>query len=144
LQLAAQRLGISLSYFPVRNLDDLETAFKDIATQPIQAIVIFPDAITLEQRETISAFGLKHRLPTVSGWSAYADSGVLMTYGPNLDDSYAHLATYVDKILKGANPAGLPMELPTSVELASNTKTAKAIGVKLPQSILVRADRVIE
>ena len=84
------------------------------------------------------------RLPTVSGWSAYADSGVLMTYGPNLDKSYAHLATYIDKILKGAKPADLPMELPTSVELAINAKTAKAIGIKLPQSVLVRADKIIE
>jgi len=67
-----------------------------------------------------------------------------MTYGPNLNDSYAHLATYVDRILKGAKPADLPVELPTSVEFVINAKTAKAIGVKLPQALLLRADRVIE
>ena len=88
--------------------------------------------------------GLRYRLPIVSGWSTYADSGFLMTYGPNLRDSYAHLATYVDKILKGAKPADLPVELPTSVEFVINTKTAKAIGVKLPQAMLLRADSVIE
>lgn len=143
-QAAAQELGMKLSYFPVRNPDELDAAFKAISGGAAHAIVVFPDAFTLDQRETIAAFGLKYRLPTVSGWSAFAESGFLMTYGPNLRDSYAHLATYVDKLLKGANPADLPIELPTSVEFAINTKTAKAIGVKLTQAMILRADRVIE
>ena len=143
-QVAAQELGMKLSYFPVRNPAELDAAFKAISGSPTQAIVVFPDAFTLGQRERIAAFGLKYRLPTVSGWSAYADSGFLMTYGPNLRDSYAHLATYVDKILKGAKPADLPVELPTSVEFVINAKTSKAIGAKLPQAMLLRADRVIE
>jgi len=74
----------------------------------------------------------------------FAESGFLLTYGPNLSASYAHLATYVDKILKGARPADLPVELPTSIEFVINAKTAKAIGVKFPQAMLLRADRVIE
>lgn len=140
----AKNLGISLSHFPVRNVEELESAFSAISNQSFQAVVIFPDAVTLDQSEKIAAFGLAHRLPTVSGWDTFAENGVLLTYGPDLDNSYAHLATYVDKILKGANPADLPVELPTSVKLAVNLKTAKALGITIPQSIMVRADRVIE
>ena len=143
-QVAAQDVGIKVSYFPVRNPGELDAALNRISSDAIHAIIVFPDAFTLDQRDKIAAFGLKNRLPIVSGWSTYADSGFLMTYGPNLRDSYAHLATYVDKILKGAKPADLPVELPTSVEFVINTKTAKAIGVKVPQAMLVRADRVIE
>ncbi len=143
-QLAAAQLGMKLTYWPVRNVAELDAAFKALAESGTQAIVAFPDAFTLDQREKIAAFGLRHRLPTVSGWSAYAEGGFLMTYGPNLNDSYAHLAGYVDKILKGAKAADLPVELPTSVEFVINARTAKAIGVKLPQSMLVRANSVIE
>ena len=143
-QSAAQKTGLRLGYFPVRSIDELDEALRRMAGDGTQAIVVFPDAFTLAQRERIAAFGLKQRLPAVSGWSLYADSGFLMSYGPNLRDTYAHLATYVDKILKGAKPAHLPIELPTSVEFVVNARTAKAIGVKLPPAMLVRADRVIE
>ena len=115
--------------FPVRNLKALDSALKTISAEDVHAIVVFPDAFTLDQRATIAAFGLTHRLPIVSGWSMYAESGFLMTYGPNLRDCYALLAVYVDKLLKGAKPADLPVELPTSVEFVINAKTAKAIGV---------------
>jgi putative ABC transport system substrate-binding protein len=141
---AAQRLGMTLRHFPVRNARELDVAFEAIAKQPPQALVIVPDAVTLDQSATIAAFGLTQRLPTISGWGTYADSGVLLTYGPNLNESYAYLAKYVDKILKGANPAELPMELPSTVELVINARTARAIGVRLPQAILARADRVID
>ncbi len=143
-QLDGQNVGIPLSYFPVRDPGELDAALKTISSEAIQAVVVFPDAFTLEHRANIAAFGIKHRLPIVSGWSMCADSGFLMTYGPNLRDTYAHLAVFVDKILKGAKPADLPVELPTSVEFVINAKTAKAIGVKLPQAMLVRADSVIE
>lgn len=92
----------------------------------------------------IAAFSAKHGIPAISGWAQFADSGNLMSYGPNLRDVFRRLATYVDKIYKGAKPAELPVELPTTVELVINMKTAKALGIKIPQSILVRADRVIE
>lgn len=105
---------------------------------------MFPDALTLEPFDRIALFGLKNRLPTVSGWSSYAESGFLMTYGLNLNASYAHLATYVDKIFKGAKPADLPVELPRFVEFVINAKTAKAIGIKIPQELFLRADSVIE
>jgi len=143
-QLAAQELAMKLRYFPVRTEAELDTALAAIAGDATQAIVVFPDAFTLDQREKIAAFALKHRLPTVSGWDTFADSGFLMTYGPNLRDSYAHLATFVDKILKGAKPADMPVELPTSVEFVINAKTARAIGIKLPQAMVLRANRIIE
>jgi putative ABC transport system substrate-binding protein len=141
---AAQEVGMRLRYLPVRTADDIDAAFKAISSEPTQAIVVFPDALTLAQRDKIAAFGLGHRLPTVSGWSTYAESGFLMTYGPNLDDSYAYLATFVDRILKGAKPADLPVELPKTVEFVINARTARAIGVKVPPAMLVRADRVID
>jgi putative ABC transport system substrate-binding protein len=143
-QVAAQEFGMKLSYFPVRNAEELGAAFKTIASNGTQAIVVFPDAFTVDHRKAIAAFGLEQRMPTVSAWSTYAESGFLMTYGPNLSKSYAHLASYVDKILKGAKPADLPVELPTTVEFVINAKTAKAIGIKLPQAMLLRADSVID
>lgn len=141
---AAHDLGLKLGYFPSRNVAELEAAFAKIAGDGTQALVVFPDALTLDHRERLAAFGLRQRLPLVSGWSLFADSGFLMTYGPNLRDCYAHLASFVDKILRGAKPGDLPIELPTSVEFVVNAKTARAIGVRLPPPMLVRADRVIE
>jgi putative ABC transport system substrate-binding protein len=143
-RVAAQNVGMKLSYFPVRSPEELDAAFKTISSETAQAIVVFPDAFTLDQRTRIAAFGLKYRLPIVSGWSEYAESGFLMTYGPNLRASYAHLAIYVDRILRGARPADLPVELPTSVEFVVNAKTAKAIGVTIPQPLLLRANEVIQ
>jgi putative ABC transport system substrate-binding protein len=143
-QVAAQKVGMKLSYFPVRNLEELDAALKTISSEAIQAIVVFPDAFTLDQRTRIAAYGLKNRLPIVSGWSMYAESGFLMTYGPNLRDTYAHLAVYVDKILNGARPADLPVELPSSVEFVINARTAKTLGVTVPQSLLLRANEVIQ
>jgi putative ABC transport system substrate-binding protein len=140
---AAEAVGLKLSYYPVVNRSELEAAFERILREPTQAIVAFPDAFTLDERENIAAFGLKQRMPTVSGWSTFAESGFLMTYGPNLRDSYAHLATYVDKILKGAQPSDLPVELPASIEFVINAKTARAIGIAIPQPMLLRANTVI-
>ena len=143
-QRAAQAVGLRLSYFPVRSAAELDGALAKIAGDGTQAIVAFPDALTLDNREHLAIFGLKQRMPLVSGWSLFADSGFLMSYGPNLRDCYAHLATFVDKILKGARPGDIPIEFPTSVEFVVNAKTAKKIGVQVPPSLMVRADRVIE
>lgn len=143
-QAAARRLDLRMSYFPVSSPAELDAALKTISGDGSQAVVVFPDAFTLDHRDKISAFGLKYRMPTVSGWSSYAESGFLMTYGPNLRASYAHLASYVDKIFRGAKPADLPIEFPTAVEFVINMKTAKAIGARLPQPMLMRADSLIE
>lgn len=141
---AADQLGIRIDYHPVKNLAELDAALESARASRVQALVVFPDGVTFPRRERIAEFALKHRLPAVSGWDAYADAGLLFTYGPNLRASWGRLAYYVDRILKGANPADLPVELPTRVEMIVNMKTAKALRVSVPQSVLVRADRVIE
>jgi len=143
-QAAAKALGLMLEYFQGRGSPELEDALAAILKSRSEAIVVFPDAFTMRYSERIAAFAVKNRIPAISGWARFTDSGNLMSYGPNLRDVYRRLATYVDKILKGAKPADLPVELPTSVEMVVNLKTAKVLGIKIPQSILVRADRVIE
>ena len=143
-QLAAKALGLTLEYFPVRGATELEAAFAAIPRSRVQAVVVFPDAVTLRNRERIARVGLEQRLPVVSGWAQFAESGCLATYGPNLRASYRRLAMYVDRILKGAKPAELPVELPTTVELVVNMRTATALGIKIPQPVLARADQVIE
>jgi putative ABC transport system substrate-binding protein len=107
--------------------------------------VLFPDPITLASRERIAAFALQHKMPLVSGWDNYALAGGLVTYGPNLIEAWRRTAFYVDRILKGAKPSDLPIEQPTIFELVVNRKTATALGIDIPQSILLlQANRVIE
>jgi putative ABC transport system substrate-binding protein len=143
-RVAASSRGISVDYFQARSERQLEDSLAAISKSRSEAVVVFPDAILLRLRARVAAFSLQHRTPAISGWAQFADSGLLMSYGPNLRASYRRLAVYVDKILKGAKAAELPVELPTVVEFVVNQKTAKALGITIPQSILVRADRVIE
>ena len=143
-QAAAKALGLSIHYFQAQNAAQVEEALVAILKSRSEAVDVFPDALTLRSSDRIAAFAAKNRIPTISGWAQFAENGNLMSYGPNLREVYRKLATYVDKIVKGAKPAELPVELPTSVELVVNLKTAKALGIRVPQSILVRADRVIE
>lgn len=141
---AARSLDLAVDYHPVRTEAELESAFAAIQKSRCDAIDAFPDAFTMRHADKIAAFTLKTRIPAISGWAQFVERGNLMSYGPDLRESYRRLATYVDKILKGAKPADLPIELPTSVEMVVNLKTARAIGLKLPNSILVRAQRTIE
>jgi putative ABC transport system substrate-binding protein len=143
-QAAAKALGLTIEYFQVRGAPELEDALAAIAKAHSEAIVVFPDAFTMRYSERVAAFAVKNRIPAISGWSRFTEGGNLMSYGPNLRDVFQRLATYVDKILKGAKPAELPVELPTSVELVINMKTAKALGIKIPNSVLLRTDKVIE
>lgn len=143
-QAAARSVGVTVDYFQASSGPQLEDSLAAILKARSEAVVVFPDAITIRFRERIAAFSLQHRIPTISGWAQFADGGNLMSYGPNLRASYRRLAVYVDKILKGTKAAELPVELPTIVEFVVNLKTAKALGITIPQSILVRADRVIE
>jgi putative ABC transport system substrate-binding protein len=108
-----------------------------------EALVVHPDALMVEQRAAIARFSLERRVPVISGWAAIADGGGLMTYGPNLQECYRRLAHFVDRVLRGARPAEIPIELPSTVELVVNLKTAKALGITLPPAVLLRADRVI-
>jgi putative ABC transport system substrate-binding protein len=141
---AAKQLGLSVAYHPVTNQQELDAGLAAAQAAGADALVMFPDSVTVAGRERVAAFALQHKLPTVSGWDIFAVAGGLVTYGPNMRASWRHLASYVDRILKGADPGTLPVELPTIFELVVNLKTAKALGIKIPQSVLLRADRVIE
>lgn len=141
---AAKSLGLAIDYHEVRDEAEIENAFAAILKSHCDAIDAFPDAFIMRHADKIAAFTAKSKIPAISGWAQFAERGNLMSYGPNLRDSYRRLAIYVDKIAKGAKPAELPVELPTSVEMVINLKTAKTIGISVPNSILVRADKVIE
>ena len=143
-QQSAKALGIALEYFPVRGFADLDAALAGIRQAHCEGIVVFPDAGTMSYSERIAQFTLETRIPAMSGWAMFAERGNLVTYGPELRDAFRRLANYVDRILKGARPADLPIELPTKFELAINLKTAKALGLTVPPSVRLRADRFIE
>jgi putative tryptophan/tyrosine transport system substrate-binding protein len=141
---AAKSLGLVVEHFQVRTRAELEDMLPFVLTSRSEAIVVFPDAILMRYSEHIAEFAIKNRIPAMSGWALFAERGNLMSYGPNLRDSYRRVAFYVDKIVKGANPAELPIELPTTVEFVVNLKAAKALGITIPQSVALRTDRVIE
>lgn len=143
-QAGASELGMVLRYFPVRSEAELERALADIAGGRDESILAFADAFIMSYAERISAFSLKQRLPAISGWAVFAERGNVLTYGPVISDCYRRVASYVDRIHKGANPGDLPIELPTKLELVINLKSAKAIGLRIAPSLLVRADKVIE
>ena len=141
---AARRLGLSYRYFPVQNERELLQSLAAVARGRDEAILAFADGFTMSFAEQIAAFSVNSKVPAVSGWALFARRGNLMSYGPVTDEPYRHLAVYVDKIFKGAKPADLPVELPTKVELVINLKTARTLGLTIPQSLLLRADEVIE
>jgi len=140
----AAKLGMTIAYVPIQAASELDDAFQAIARQNCDALVTFPDGVMVDNSGRIAKFAVSAKLPTVSGWASFADNGFLLTYGPNLADTCRGLARHVDRILRGAKPADLPVELPRSVELVLNVRTARALGVTIPQSALLRADRLIE
>ena len=141
-ELAARTLGMQLQILAVRDAGDLEGAFA--SAQGASALLTVDDAMLTAQRTRIADLALKNRLPTISGFSEMVEAGGLMSYGPHYGDLYRRAAVQVHKILKGTKPADLPVEQPTKFELVINMRTAKALGLKIPESILARADRVIE
>jgi putative ABC transport system substrate-binding protein len=140
----ARSLGVQLQLLDVRNPEDLGRAFDAATRQRADALVVAVDALTQSNRQLIVDLAAKHRLPAIYGSDEFVYSGGLITYTVSFPHLYYRAATYVDKILKGAKPGDLPVEQPTKFELVINMKTAKALGITIPQSILVRADRVIE
>jgi putative ABC transport system substrate-binding protein len=140
---AATKLGLSYRYFPVRSESEFDQALDAIARERDEAILAFADGFTMSFAERIAAFSVANHVPAVSGWALFVQRGNLMSYGPVISECYRRLAVYVDKIYKGAKPADLPVELPTKVELVINLKTAKALGLTVPQALLLRADQVI-
>jgi len=137
-------LGLNTDYFATRTRDELERALTTMAKDPPQAISLFADGFAIQYRQSIVEFGMNYRIPVVSGWPVFAKSGAIFTYGPHLASSYSRLAYYADRILKGARPSELPIEQPTKFELVVNLRTAKALGLEMPTSLLLRADEVIE
>jgi putative ABC transport system substrate-binding protein len=141
---AAQVLGFMLRPFDVRQPDDLDSVLTAINRWSAHALVVMPDTMLLAERVRIADFALKNRLPTVHAPREEAVAGGLFSYGPSYTDLFQHAATSVDKILKGAKPADLPVKQPTKFELVINLKTAKALGLTIPSSVLARADEIIE
>ena len=141
---AAKKLGLAVDYFPIFDPKEIEPAFAAIRKAGCDALVVFPDFFMYRNRELISQLAAAARLPAVSGWSSFADSGLLFNYGPNLRVIYHSLASYVDRILRGAKPGELPVDLPRNLELVVNLRTARALGVSVAPTILLRADRVID
>lgn len=139
----AKRIGLDVHHVPARTSDELTAAFAKLGANRTQAISLFADSFTVQNRGRIVDFGLRERMPLVSSWPVFASAGALCTYGPRLADSYKRLAYYVDRVLRGTKPADLPIELPTTIETIVNLKTADAIGLQVPQAVLVRADQVL-
>jgi putative ABC transport system substrate-binding protein len=144
LEIAGRPLRIQLNPVDARSPQDLEPAFKAIATERPEAMIVLDDPLMFQQRGRIAEFALQQRLPTATFQRFYTEAGALVSYGPSFADLFLRAATYVDKILKGAKPADLPVEQPTKFELVINLKTAKALALKLPGPLLQRADQIIE
>ncbi len=143
MEAAAKALGVKLISLPVRSLDDFESAFARAKKERAQALITSIGGLILTQQRQVFDFAAKNRLPTMYHSPEFVDAGGLMAYGANLADLFRRAATYVDKILKGARPADLPVEQPTKFEFLVNLKTAKQIGLTIPQKVLARADKVI-
>jgi ABC-type uncharacterized transport system substrate-binding protein len=139
----AQQLNLELHQFDVRSPADFEAAFAAMAAQGVGALVPLEDPILLSNALAVAALALKQRLPSC-GWTDFAIGGGVMGYGVDFPDLFRHAATYVDKILKGAKPGDLPIQRATKFEIIVNLKTAKALGLTIPYSLLVRANEVIE
>lgn len=140
---AAASLNLKLLTFEARNVSDFDAAFVAMAKARVDAVLVMQDSPFTTNDDRIAVLAAKHRLPSV-GTPELAETGGMLGYGGNSLDPYRRSATYVDKILKGAKPTDLPVERPIKFDLVINLKTAKALGVKIPQSILLRADKVIE
>ena len=141
---AARSLGIDLMWVDAQNPGELAEAFAKMSRTGVKALLVETDAMFFSQRARIVDLAAKHQLPAVYAEREFADAGGLMAYATNLPATFRRAATYVDKILKGAKPGDLPIEEPTRIELVINLKTAKALGLTIPQSVLLRADEVIQ
>jgi putative ABC transport system substrate-binding protein len=145
LKSITQSLGVEVRSLPVRPpVPEIDKAFETAKSWRASALTTLDDALIFGNRTRIIALAARHRLPAIYGYREFPDAGGLMAYGPNRYDMYRRAATYVDKILKGAKPADLPVEQPTKFELVINLKTAKALGLTIPPFLLARADQVIE
>jgi putative ABC transport system substrate-binding protein len=137
-------LGVQLHTFEAREPGQFEQVFADMARAQVNDLIVIQSPMFAAQRQAIITLAAQHNVPTIYEWGVYVASGGLMSYGANLLDEFRRAAPYVDKILKGAKPADLPVEQPTKFELVINMKTAKALGLTIPQALLLRANQVLE
>src|SRR5205814_9649869 len=143
LETTCQRLGIKTVPAEVRSPDDLDAAFRAMANDHVQAVIVLVDGMFFSERSRIAALAATARLPAIYGFRDHVDAGGLASYGVNLSENFHRAATYVNKILKGAKPGDRPVEFPTKLELIVNNKAARALGLHIPSSVLVRADELI-
>ena len=141
---AARALGVRLQFVEARRPADFDRAFSNMTRARAGVLTVLSSNMFLTERRRLVDLAAKNRLPAVYQWREFVDAGGLMSYGQNFADSFRRAATYVDKILKGAKPADLPVEQPTKLELVINLKTAKVLGLTIPQSLLGRADEVVQ
>jgi putative ABC transport system substrate-binding protein len=141
---AARAAGVQLERLEVQGPTDLDRRFVAMSRERVSGLIVLPSPMFLSERKHIVDLAAKNQLPTMFFFREFAEAGGLMSYGPNFPELWRRAATYVDKILKGAKPADLPVEQPTKFELVINLKTAKALGLTIPQSVLLRADHVIQ
>jgi len=141
---AARALRVQPQFVAARGPADFDSAFSDMTRARADALTVLTGAMFISERQRLVDLAAKHRLPAVYAWRVFVGAGGLMAYGPDLADLFRRAATYVDRILKGTKPADLPVEQPRKFELVINVKTAKALGLKIPPSLLGRADEVIQ
>jgi putative tryptophan/tyrosine transport system substrate-binding protein len=141
---AARAAGVQLERLEVQGPTDLDRRFVTMSRERVSGLIVLPSPMFLSERKHIVDLAAKHQLPTMFFFREFAEAGGLMSYGPNFPELWRRAATYVDKILKGAKPGDLPVEQPTKFELVINLKTARALGLTIPQSLLVRADEIIQ
>ena len=144
LKAASQNLGVALEVADLQRPEDIDRAFATMISQRVEALLVVVGPLTYLLRQEIADAALKHQLPAMTNASQFAQAGLLMSYGPNLEDLYRQAATYVDKILQGASPADLPVEQPTKFEFVINMRTAKALGLDVPLRLQQFANEVIE
>jgi putative ABC transport system substrate-binding protein len=144
LQAAMQGLGAASLPLEATTTEEIETAFSKMRQQNAEAVIVTADTVFVEQRRRVAELAMKDRMPSMFSFREHVEAGGLMSYGQNLADGYRRAATYVDRIFKGAKPGDLPVEQSTKLELFINLRTAKALGLTVPDTLLATADEVIE
>jgi putative ABC transport system substrate-binding protein len=138
---AARSAGLEASYFPTTGLPDIVAAYERAASQGAQAISAFADGVTLANASAMADLSRRLRIPTISGWAEYTYKGALLSWGPNREASYLHMASFVDRIARGMRPADIPIERPAVLEFVVNQRTARELGIAIPPSVLARANQ---
>lgn len=141
---AGRQFGLTIDYHATRTNDDLAGAFTRLAAAPPQALSVFADGFTLQNRQLIIDFAKPRRIPVISGWPVFAQAGAICTYGPRLADAYRRLASHLSRVLKGDRPGDIPIERPSTFDLVINLKAAQALNIDVPASLLALATQVIE